>query len=250
MQDKKIKQVTNEDAAGFAFKWSGNSGEILTCVAKYEGSLRYNAVKIFNIKSDESTLLTDYRTIMTGLPQFTSADEKIFMYNRGKPEIFDSGIKANVSKKLNASERVVYIKEDKIAVEDLSTEQISMFEPVKGERVLNLQKSSDGNKVVFEIIGGDMYVMNIDGSGLTDLGRGYRPEWSPDNQHIVYMITKDDGYQVLSSDIYTIKIDATEKRNLTNTDDKLEMNPSWSPDGKKIAYDIAGEGAIYIMEIE
>ena len=92
-----------------------------------------------------------------------------------------------------------------------------------------------------------MYVMNTNGTGLTDLGKGYRPRWSPDNQHIVYMITKDDGDRILSSDIYTIKIDGKEKTNLTNTNEQIEMNPDWSPDGKKIAFDILNGGTIYIM---
>jgi Tol biopolymer transport system component len=249
LQNKNIKQISDETAAGFAFKWSDNSKSILTRVARYEGIRRYNAVKIFSIETGEFTLLTDYRTMMPGLPEFASADEKVFMYGRNQLEIFDSGIEVVPERKLNSSSKIVYLRDDKIAVEDLTTSQLKIFEPIKGERVLNLQLSPDDNKIAFEIIGGDMYVMKIDGTGLTNLGRGYRPKWSPNNQYIVYMITQDDGHQILSSDIYLIKIDGTEKTNLTNTENKLEMNPSWSPDGKKIAYDVLNEGAIYVMEI-
>ncbi len=249
LENKNVKQITDETAAGFEFKWSDNSKSILTRVARYEGPRRYNAVKIFNIETGESNQLTDYRTMMPGLPQFASADEKVFMYGKDKLEIFDSGIEAIKDKNLNASSKIVYLRNDKIAVEDLTTKQLEIFEPVKGERVLNLQVSPDGNKAVFEIIGGNMYVMNTDGTGLRDLGKGYRPKWSPDSQYIVYIITNDDGHQILSSDIYTIKTDGTEKINLTNTNDKLEMNPCWSPDGKKIAYDNLEEGVIYTMEI-
>ncbi len=249
LANKNIKQITDEAAAGFGFKWASDSRTILTRVAKYEGPKRYNAVKTFNIETGASTQLTDYRTMMPGLPSFTSGDNKVFMYGRQNLEIFDSGIETNSLKKSNNSLKIVYLKDDKIAVEDLKTSQINTYEPVKNERVLNLMTSPDGNKVTFEIIGGDMYVMNIDGTGLKDLGKGNRPKWSPDNQHIVYMITEDDGYQMLSSDIYTINIDGTNKINLTNTDDKLEMDPDWSPDGNKIAYDVLDEGAIYIITI-
>ena len=249
LQTKNVKLITDETAAGFAFKWSDDSKSILTRVARYEGIRRYNAVKIFNVETGESSLLTDYRTMMPGLPEFASADEKIFIYGRNQLEIFDSGIEAKPVKKLNASQKIVYLRDDKIAVEDLTTNELDVFEPVKSARVLNIQVSPDDNKIAFEIIGGNMYSMNVDGTGLLDLGIGYRPNWSPDNRYIVYMITEDDGHQILSTDIYTIKIDGTEKTNLTNSDNKLEMNPTWSPDGKKIAYDVFDEGAIYIIVI-
>ncbi len=247
IQNKTVKQITDETAAGFGFKWSDDSQTILTRVAKYEGIRRYNAIKTFNVQTGQSNLLTDYRTMMPGLPAFTPGNEKVFMYGRNNLEIFNSKIEAKLNKKSSMSSKIVYLRDDKIAVEDLVTHQLKTYEPVKDERVMNLQVSPDGNKAAFEIYGGDMYIMNIDGSGLLDLGKGYRPKWSPDNQHIVYMITKDDGHQILSSDIFTIKIDGTKKTNLTNTNDKFEMNPDWSPDGKKIAYDIVNEGAIYIM---
>lgn len=247
LDDKSIKHITDEKAAGFKMKWSHDSKLILTRVARYEGIRRYNAVKTFNVVTGESTTHTDYRTMMPGLPQWSNAGDKIFMYGSGELEIFDSEVKAN---KTNGSSILVYVKDDKIAVENIQTKDLKVYEPVKGERVLNLEVSPDGSKVTFEIIGGDMYVMNVDGTGLINLGRGYRPAWSPDSRHIVYMITEDDGHQILSSDLYSIKIDGTEKTNLTNTSNILEMNPSWSPDGNFIAYDVPEEGAIYIMKLE
>jgi Tol biopolymer transport system component len=245
----KVKQVTDEYGAGYGFKWSGDSKSILARVSKYEGLRRYNAIKIFYVEAGDSELLSDYRTIMPGLPQFALGDERVFLYSRNKVELFDTGFKAEPLKKVKGSSKIIYLRDDKIAVEDLENNHLEIFEPVKGERVLNLQASPDGNKEAFEIIGGDMFVMNIDGSGLVDLGKGSRPKWSPDSQYIIYMITEDDGHKILSSDIYKIRIDGSEKTNLTGSADKIEMNPCWSPDGKMIAYDLQDEGAVYILEI-
>jgi Tol biopolymer transport system component len=52
LKDKNIKQITDETAAGFAIKWSSGSKYILTRVAKYEDVRRYNAVKIFNVETN------------------------------------------------------------------------------------------------------------------------------------------------------------------------------------------------------
>jgi Tol biopolymer transport system component len=95
LNSKKIKFITDETAAGFGFEWSQNSKAILTRVSKYEGMKRYNAIKIFNIETGEAIQITDYRTMMPGLPQFTSSNEKVFLYSKNKLEIFDSGIELN-----------------------------------------------------------------------------------------------------------------------------------------------------------
>ena len=54
-----------------------------------------------------------------------------------------------------------------------------------------------------------MFVVNIDGSNLTDLGKGNRPKWSSDSKKIIYMITEDNGHEFTASDIYTINADGT-----------------------------------------
>jgi Tol biopolymer transport system component len=244
-----IRNISDEPAAGFGFEWSFDSKAILSRVAKFDERYRYNAVKVFDIEKKESKLLTDYRTFMPGLPHWADGDQKVYMFNRGKLEIFESGRTANLLKKSAVSKQIYFLKNDQIGVGNIDTKNYKIIEPIKGEQCLNMVVSPDQSKVAFEILGGNLYVMNIDGSGLVDLGDGHRPQWSPDSQRLVYMITADDGYRYLLSDIYTIKIDGMEQVRLTVTDNKLEMNPSWSPDGKKIAYDVFDEGAIYILEL-
>ena len=244
-----VKQITDEPAAGFGFEWSSDSKAIVSRVAKYEGRYRYNAIRLFDLESNESKLLSDYRTFMPGLPHWADADEKVYMFNRGKLEIFDSGKKSNSLQQPLASKQICFLKDDHIAIGNIETKNYRVLVPIKGQQYINLIVSPDGSKVAFEVLGGNLFVMNINGTGLVDLGKGHRPQWAPDNQHLVFMITIDDGYSYLYSDIYVIKIDGTDKVKLTTTDDKLEMNPSWSPDGKKIAFDVMDEGAIYVIEV-
>ena len=108
---------------------------------------------------------------------------------------------------------------------DLSTNYINTIEPIKDAEYINISLSPDQSKIVFEVMGGNMYKINVDGSGLTDLGKGNRPKWSPDSKNITYMITDDNGYEIISSDIYLINSDGSEKINLTNSNNSNNSNP-------------------------
>ncbi len=243
------RQITDEAAAGFGFEWAAHANALISRVAKYEKRRRYNAVKLFDLEKNETRLLTDYRTLMPGLPHWADADQKVYMYNRRKLEIFDSGLKPAALMKTAASRQIQFLKDDKIAIGDIATGAYKVFEPLKGRQCLNLTPSPNRQKVAFEVMGGNMYVMNADGTGIVDLGRGHRPQWAPDSEYLVYMITKDDGHKFLESDLYVIRRDGQEKTQLTFTSDKLEMNPSWSAGGNKIAFDVMDEGTIYVLEI-
>jgi dipeptidyl aminopeptidase/acylaminoacyl peptidase len=171
------------------------------------------------------------------------------MFNRQDLEVFDTGIEVAMSAKTAASRQIQFLKEDKIAIGDVTTGVFRVLEPLPGQACLNLTPSPQRTKVAFEILGGNMYVMNVDGTGLIDLGEGHRPQWSPDGDYLVCMITKDDGHQIQDSELFVIRWDGREKNQLTFTTDKLEMNPSWSSDGKSIAFDVMNDGAIYVLEI-
>jgi hypothetical protein len=56
------------------------------------------------------------------------------------------------------------------------------------------------------------------------------PTWSPDGQKLVF-----SGQEGGLSDLYTINVDGTDLRRLTN-DKESDLHPVWSPDGKTIAF--------------
>ncbi|MDZ7264697.1 MAG: hypothetical protein ONB16_08945 [candidate division KSB1 bacterium] len=243
------REISSEPAAGFGFEWSGDAKAIVSRIAKFEKRYRFNAVKVFDIETGDSRYLTNFRTLMPGLPHWGAWDEKIYMYSRGKLEVYESGKKAATLQKSATPAISAFLKDDQIAIGNVATKDYRVFEPVKGERCINLVLSPDKARVAFEILGGDMFVMNVNGTGLKDLGPGHRPQWAPDSQHLICMVTRDDGYRYLASDLYIVKIDGSKKTRLVFPDDKLEMNPSWSPAGKTIAFDVLDEGAIYLMEL-
>lgn len=96
----------------------------------------------------------------------------------------------------------------------------------------------------------DIYLMNIDGSGLTKItdSSGYIENfcWSPDGQRIAFDTNRDGN-----SEIYLINVDGTGLFKMM-TNSHRDVDPSWSPDGSRIAFtsDRDGDDAIYIMNAD
>ncbi len=133
VQQKSSIQITDEDAAGYAFKWSSDSRSILTRVAKYEDSKRYNAVKLFNIETGESKQLSDYKTMMPYLPQWADGDTKIFLPNKSNDEVYATEKLKNSN---TSNDLVVFEKNNKIVVKNLTDNSEQILEPVKEARYL------------------------------------------------------------------------------------------------------------------
>lgn len=245
---KSLKQITDEPAAGFGYKWSSDSKSVLSRVAKFEDTKRFDAVKVFDVESNQSLQLTNYKTEMPYLPIWSDQDTKVILPSKNGVEVFNSG-KLQKSSGINP-EIDAYTNYNKIVSRDAVTQNEKILETKLSGEILNLVSSPDRKKVAFEVLGGNMYSMNIDGTNLTDLGKGNRPRWSSDSKKIVYMITEDDGNNFTASDIFTINSDSTQKQNITNTNDKIEMDPCFSPNGKSIVFDVYNDGSIYLMNIQ
>jgi len=95
----------------------------------------------------------------------------------------------------------------------------------------------------------DVYVVNSDGSNLTNLtnsfGNDHYPTWSPNGMQIAFQS---------SSDIYVVNFDGTGLINLTNSPYSSihYYYPRWSNDGTKIAYssEQSSDNDIYMMDAD
>ena len=123
--------------------------------------------------------------------------------------------------------------------------------------------SPNGKRLAFEASEGldalniDIYVMNADGSGVKRITEeppsptlDRTPSWSPDGTAIAFMKDSMSVLEADTGDIYTIRADGTDSRQLT--DDGQYEHPAWSPDGETVAFDrLTGTGGgIYTMNAE
>jgi Tol biopolymer transport system component len=97
---------------------------------------------------------------------------------------------------------------------------------------------------------GDIYVMNVDGSGVTQLTNGPAidadPDWSPDRTKIAFTSNRTGN-----GDVYVMNADGTGVTQLT-TSNAVDTLGSWSPDGTRIAFTSTRDGnpEIYVMNAD
>ena len=245
-----LREVTAETGAGFGFTWSPDGQALLARVIEVVGTQRRSAVKVFDAASGASEQLTDYRGQMSVLPQWSADGHAVFLPQPDGMQVFARATPGDPLRPVEATSPSFVVEGTTLSAVRAQADGARTEALLGDRRVLNVVASPDRERVAFEIMGGDLHVMNADGSNLRNLGPGHRPTWSPDGQWIAFMRTEDDGEQFTASDLFAVRADGSgETVALTRTTDRLEMNPSWSPDGSAIAFDDLNDGALYLLPL-
>lgn len=245
-ENKEISLLTLDPASGYGFKWLQDGSGVVARSAKYTGYKRENSVVVYSLKGENTLQLSGLSSKLTVLPTVSTGGDVCFVES-GEIKSYNTVSKSTEVKA--PAGIAAFIENDKISVVSANSQKL-VIDPVPGQRCINAALSPDGNKVVFEIMGGNLFVVNSNGNSLIDLGKGFRASWSPDSKTITYMVTEDDGHVITSSDIFTISSNGTNKSAITSTTDIIEMNPSFSANGEYIYFDNANEGAIYRIKTE
>jgi Tol biopolymer transport system component len=247
-----IQQITDDESVGFGFSWSYDSSYLLARHSVQNGPRRIHAVKLYSIETGGATELTDYRNQMPAVPVFSANQQQVLLPLRDRVETLESGLQLRI-KTIPTGEAttqpVVLNSRSAIQVATDQSDSYNTLVPFEGRTFLNATPSPDGQRIAFEVMGGNLYIMNTDGSGIVDLGRANRPEWSPDGRYLAAMLAEDDGYQMTQSDIVAFTTDGSECLYFTTSSGLIAMNPSWSPDGSKIAFHAANESGIFVLEL-
>lgn len=243
-----LQELSSDLAVGYKMKWSPDGTMLLGRVSKWEKRRRYHAVKAYEVATKRAMVLSDFRPLMPGLPQWAPGNRPVALFaNRGL-ELFELPDNRQSMKPAALNRPLVFASPRGIVVASADASTQRTITPISGA-VVNAAFAPDVSAVAFEAASGSLYVCSIDGSGVVNLGRGERPQWSADGTRLAYMISVDDGHRILNADIYVIRRDGTGKINVTGTPNLLEMNCSWSPDGRRLAFDERSRGGIWVVEL-
>ena len=235
-----LRQFSSVRGAGYIKRWSPDSKWILY----RENNSGRQELKIGEV------FTRNVSSIGISVKKFEDVrwidSDKLYIRSGTEISYIRSGLNVQDSKKNHS---VVHTDSEKIYLESLEKKSADIIDPVLGVRYIEPVLSPDGSKLAFEIVGGNLQVYELNNFQLHDLGEGSSPRWSPNGEKIVYQLTRDDGHRVISSDIYLINFDGTDKLQLTKTQDLHEMRPSFYPKGNRIIYDTDLFGEIRTLRV-
>lgn len=235
------RPLTAAAGVGFGFAWSPDGSAIAARTSREDGLRRLHAVTVFGVDGSER-VLTDERAQMPTLPQWAGS--------RHVALAVDSGVDVLA---LDADARAV--PDGEVAL--MTRGRLALADPAAGTlrqldvggTALNVTPSPDGRRVAYEVLGGNLFVADLDTGARLDLGPGGAPTWSPDGRWLAFSETDDDGHAITAADLVAVRADGSARVRLTQTPDRLELDPTWSPDGRRIAFADAADGALYVLPV-
>ncbi len=229
------QSVTLSEArgSGYGFSWTSD-GRVLARVFEGEGVDKQAQLVAFSPQTESSDVIVR-QSDMPAPPSVRGASIAI-ADPAGEALLVDG---SNDSVPFVQNERLV------LAGADGATE---LFADPQGRPLLNVVASLTG-RVAFEIVGGDLMSINLDGSGLVSHGKGEQPAWSPDGQWLAFVRTTDDGHQMLTSDIWIDAPAGGQTTLLSETADRLELRPTWGPGGRSLLYHELDRGLIEVLPL-
>ena len=106
--------------------------------------------------------------------------------------------------------------------------------------------SPDGKMILFNAVGIGTFVSDLKGNLIASLGYLNAPAWY-DNEFVVGMQDKDDGYNITESKVIIKNLAGTITKQLSEPG-QIAMYPTASSVAGKVAYNTT-EGDIYVLEL-
>lgn len=233
------RQLSNAPGAGFGAAWSPDGRALAVRAAQVApDGTRMLRIALLDAETGTETTVVPLTYDALPLPRFAADGASVLLAT-------DAGLRAVPTGKTPgaASGAAVLLDDAGNVVRAVGETPAAFALPVRNARALRVVPSPDGQRVAVEIYGGDLYLANADGSNPVSLGRGEAPAWRPDGRYVAFMVTHDDGHDLLGSDLVVARADGQQRAQLTRTDGAMEMYPAWLSNDA-LLYDDAAAGRV------
>lgn len=207
LKTKKVTPITITQGSGYGYSWSTDNETIFYKVKPENGYVMDSEVFSYNIKTKETKKVEINHNY---LPSYQGKNNVVVYTN---------------------------IRTLKIEAIDLKTMKSWIVTNNDGQ-FYSATLSHDGKKVAVHE-GSDIYVYNIDGSGMiAKLGAGIATSWSMDDNYLIgYLSESNDGHVISNSDIYLYDVKNSKSKKITTTKNVFESNVSFISENKIIYAD-------------
>ncbi|WP_300571025.1 hypothetical protein [Flavobacterium sp.] len=222
LKSNKVIPISKVSGSGYGYSWSKDGTSFFFKEKKQNDYVSRSEVKAYNIKTKSISKLDINHNY---LPSFkgNSKENAIVIYTN--------------------------IATLKIEAKDLNTSKTWIVTKDEGQ-FYNAILSNDGKKVAVHN-GSEIYIYNIDGSGLiSKMGTGIATSWSKDDKYLLgFMDESKDGHALSNSDLYLFDVLTSKAVKITATSTSFEMFPSFY-DIDKIIFSDDKTGQIFTSKIK
>ena len=232
--DKKTtQQITKDNFSGFGFDINRTGDKIAYRRTISNGLNRRQEVVEKNLVDNSTSLLQSAQNISTPIYY-------------GEKVISSKNINDLPGVMVEDNIRMLGIENTKIAI--IKNGKKEILDPLGNGSYIWPSISPDGKTILAVDMTQGAFLCTIDGKVTQILGRRNAPSFTHDGKWIVYMLDKDDGHRIISSNIYAVSVDGKTTVQLTN-DANININPVCSINENKVAFSTI-DGNLFILSYE
>lgn len=238
LRDATVREITGDNRAGYGFVLSDDGHQIAYRRTVEERGMqnRVQQIVVRDLRSGSSDVVATGDNL--SLPAWTPAG---VIYSV-------SGEVQGIDFSRSATRPILLgIEDTKIAI--LFEGRKNLLDPLGSGSYIWPALSPDGTRIVATEMSQGAFVCSPNGNVIARLGRRNGAVWTRSGRWLVYMRDRDDGHQIVSSDLFAVSANGRRTLRLTSTRDRHELNPACSPTSNMIASETT-DGEILLFTYE
>ena len=234
IDEKTTQEITADGFSGFGFDISPAGDKIAYRRTTYQGTNRTQEIVEKDLNINSTNVIESAQNISTPV------------YYNGKAISSKSIADIPSVQAVTDEVKLLGIENTKIAI--IKNGKKEILDPLGNGSYIWPSLSPDGKTIVAVDISQGAFLCTTDGNVTQMLGIRNAPAFTHDGKWIVYMLDRDDGHRIISSNIYAVSADGQITIQLTN-DDNINLNPVPSVTENKIAFSTL-DGELFILSYE